>query len=89
MKERIQKVLSDSGIASRRQIEKFIQEKRIFVGDRLAKLGEKISREDQDLFAYNSQMKATLAQENGRLKKEICAVTIPQRKKDDIIFRPS
>ena len=47
MKERIQKVLSDSGIASRRQIEKFIQEKRIFVGDRLAKLGEKISREDQ------------------------------------------
>ena len=47
MKERIQKVLSNSGIASRRQIEKFIQEKRIFVGDRLAKLGEKISREDQ------------------------------------------
>ena len=47
----------------------------------------KISREDQDLFAYNSQMKATLAQENGRLKKEICAVTIPQRKKDDIIFK--
>ena len=47
MKERIQKVLSDSGIASRRQIEKFIQEKRIFVGDRLAKLGEKISKDDQ------------------------------------------
>ena len=47
MKERIQKVLSDSGIASRRQIEKLIQEKRIFVGDRLAKLGEKISRDDQ------------------------------------------
>lgn len=47
----------------------------------------KISRNDQDLFAYNSQMKATLAQENGRLKKEICAVTIPQRKKDDIIFQ--
>ena len=47
MKERIQKVLSDSGIASRRQIERFIQEKRIFVGDRLAKLGDKISRDDQ------------------------------------------
>ena len=47
----------------------------------------KISREDQDLFAYNSQMKATLAQENGRLKKEICEVTISQRKKDDIIFQ--
>jgi len=47
VKERIQKVLSDSGIASRRQIEKFIQEKRIFVGDKRAKLGEKISRDDQ------------------------------------------
>ena len=45
-----------------------------------------ISREDQDLFAYNSQMKATKAYESGRLSKEICYVTIPQRKKDDIIF---
>ena len=45
-----------------------------------------ISREDQDLFAYNSQMKATKAYESGRLSKEICSVTIPQRKKDDIIF---
>ena len=46
----------------------------------------KISREDQDLFAYNSQMKATKAKENGRLSKEICKVKIPQRKKDDLIF---
>ena len=46
MKERIQKVLSDSGLASRRQIEKFIQEKRIYVDDRLAKIGEKVSRDD-------------------------------------------
>ena len=45
-----------------------------------------ISREDQDLFAYHSQMKAKKAQENGRLSEEICQVTIPQRKKDDIIF---
>ena len=45
-----------------------------------------ISREDQDLFAYNSQMKAKKAQENGRLSEEICQVKIPQRKKDDIIF---
>jgi 3-oxoadipyl-CoA thiolase len=46
----------------------------------------KISREDQDLFAYNSQMKATKAKENSRLSKEICTVKIPQRKKDDLIF---
>ncbi len=45
-----------------------------------------ISREDQDAFAYRSQMKATKAQESGRFAKEIVAVEIPQRKKDPIIF---
>src|SRR5210317_986396 len=45
-----------------------------------------ISREDQDEFAYNSQMKASKAQQNGRLAKEIINVEIPQRKKDPIIF---
>lgn len=45
-----------------------------------------ISRADQDLFAYNSQMKATKAQESGRLAEEIVAVSIPQRKKDPIVF---
>ena len=45
-----------------------------------------ISREDQDLFAYRSQMKATTATENGRLDEEICKVILPQRKKDDIVF---
>jgi len=45
-----------------------------------------ISREDQDAFAYWSQMKATKAQQNGRLAKEIVNVEIPQRKKDPIVF---
>ena len=45
-----------------------------------------ISREDQDLFAYRSQMKATRASENGRLDEEICKVILPQRKKEDIVF---
>lgn len=45
-----------------------------------------ISREDQDKFAYWSQMKAAEAQRNGRLAEEIIAVEIPQRKKDPIIF---
>ncbi|MBP94040.1 MAG: acetyl-CoA C-acyltransferase [Flavobacteriaceae bacterium] len=45
-----------------------------------------ISREDQDKFAYWSQMKAAKAQENGRLAKEIITVEIPQRKKDPIQF---
>ena len=45
-----------------------------------------ISREDQDQFAYWSQMKASKARENGRLAKEIVPVAIPQRKKDPIVF---
>ncbi len=45
-----------------------------------------ISREDQDAFAYHSQMKATKAKQNGRLAKEIVTVEIPQRKKDPIQF---
>jgi acetyl-CoA acyltransferase len=45
-----------------------------------------ISRADQDAFAFISQAKAAAAQENGRLAKEITPVTIPQRRKDDILF---
>ncbi len=45
-----------------------------------------ISREDQDKFAYWSQMKAAKATENGRLAKEIVPVVNPQRKKDPIVF---
>ncbi|MGO1752343.1 MAG: 3-oxoadipyl-CoA thiolase [Psychroflexus sp.] len=45
-----------------------------------------ISREDQDAFAYWSQMKASKSQENGRLAKELVTVEIPQRKKDPILF---
>ncbi len=41
-----------------------------------------ISREDQDKFALNSQMKAKKAQESGRLAEEIVNVEIPQRKGD-------
>ncbi len=45
-----------------------------------------IAREDQDAFAYWSQMKATEAQKNGRLSKELVTVEIPRRKKDPILF---
>jgi 3-oxoadipyl-CoA thiolase len=45
-----------------------------------------ISREDQDAFAYHSQMKASKAQASGRLAKEIVPVEIPQRKKEPILF---
>lgn len=39
-----------------------------------------ISREDQDLFAYRSQEKAKVAQNDGRLGEEIVPVDIPGRK---------
>ena len=46
----------------------------------------KISREEQDLFALNSQMKATKAQQSGRLAEEISDITIPQRKGNAIVI---
>ncbi len=45
-----------------------------------------ISRDDQDRFALWSQAKAAAAQQDGRLAAEICAVTVPQRKKDPLII---
>ena len=45
-----------------------------------------ISRKNQDEFAYWSQMKASKAQQNGRLAKEIVTVEVPQRKKESILF---
>jgi acetyl-CoA acetyltransferase family protein len=58
------------------------------MGNTAENLAEKynISREDQDMFAYNSQMKAAKAQAEGRFDEEIVIVEIPQRKKDPIIF---
>ena len=44
-----------------------------------------ISREDQDLFAYNSQQKCKHATEAGFFKNEITPVTVKRRKQDDLI----
>jgi len=45
-----------------------------------------ISREDQDQFALNSQIKAKNAQDSGRFAAEICPIEIPQKKSDPIKF---
>ena len=45
-----------------------------------------INREDQDLFAFNSQNKAAVAQEKGLFAEEIVAIEIPQRKAEPKIF---
>ncbi len=44
-----------------------------------------ISRADQDAFALQSQAKASAAQSNGRLAREITPVGIPQRKGDAFV----
>jgi acetyl-CoA acyltransferase len=44
----------------------------------------KVTREAQDAFALASQAKASAAQANGRLAKEIAPVTIPQKKGDAV-----
>jgi len=46
----------------------------------------KISREDQDAFAWRSQMKAAQAQKNGRFALEITPVLIPKKKGEPELF---
>jgi len=47
---------------------------------------DKVSREDQDKFSFNSQRKAKAAQERGRFSKEIVAVEISGKKGEVKIF---
>ncbi len=46
----------------------------------------KVSREDQDLFAFRSQEKTARAQKEGRFTEEIVPVSIPRRKQDPLLF---
>jgi len=59
------------------------------MGQTAENLAEKydINRNDQDAFAYHSQMKAALAQKEEIFENEIISVEIPQRKADPIIFK--
>ncbi len=45
-----------------------------------------LTREEQDEFAYQSQVRAEVAQESDAFIDEIVPVSVPQRKKDPIIF---
>jgi 3-oxoadipyl-CoA thiolase len=59
------------------------------MGQTAENLAEKydINRDDQDAFAYYSQIKAALAQKEGTFENEIVPIKIPQRKADTIIFK--
>lgn len=45
-----------------------------------------ISREQQDAFAHNTQLKYDAAHKAGKFQNELTPVTIPQRKADPIVF---
>ena len=45
----------------------------------------RISREDQDRFALSSHEKALAAQRDGHFDAELVSVTVPQRKRDDLV----
>jgi acetyl-CoA acyltransferase len=45
-----------------------------------------ISRSDQDEFALRSQQRTARAQANGEFNEEITAVTVPQRRKEDLVI---
>jgi acetyl-CoA C-acetyltransferase len=45
-----------------------------------------LTREELDEYAYNSQMKAIAAIDEGRFKDEIVPVEVPQRKKPPLLF---
>jgi len=48
--------------------------------------GGEITREDQDNFALESQTRAVRAIQEGRFKREIVPVSLPQRRGDPIVF---
>ena len=48
--------------------------------------GGEITREDQDDFALESQTRAVRAIQEGRFKREIVPVSLPQRRGDPIVF---
>jgi len=58
------------------------------MGETAENLAERdhINREDQDKFAYRSQMKAAAANKKGRFNKEIVPVEIPQKKGEAKLF---
>jgi 3-oxoadipyl-CoA thiolase len=67
------------------------QMKKIYGTDSMPETGEnvaeefQISRQDQDKFAYRSQIRAANAQDSGFFAKEIVAVTIKGRKGDTVV----
>jgi pseudouridine synthase len=59
MQERVQKFLSEQGVASRRKAEEFIKSGQVFINGRKAKLGDKVDPEIDIIKVYGKIIKPT------------------------------
>lgn len=58
MKERVQKFLSEQGVASRRKAEEFIKSGQVSINGRKAKLGDKVDPDKDEVKVYGKLVKA-------------------------------
>lgn len=86
MSEKIQKVLANAGLSSRRQIELWIKEGRILVNGTPAKLGDRITTEDKvrvdgrDIPLFKSEAKKTRVLLYHKPEGEICSREDPEKR---------
>ena len=93
-KERLQKILANQGLDSRRKIEKLISSKKIKINGKIAKLGEKITKKKDKIFVNGKQF---FIKDNKNLTKfiifhksegQICSTNDFKKKKSVFHFLP-
>lgn len=86
MSEKIQKVLANAGLASRRQIENWLREERVVVNGQTAKLGDRITLEDKvrvdgrEILLIKSTAKKTRVLIYHKPEGEICTRSDPEKR---------
>lgn len=86
MNEKIQKVLANAGLASRRQIENWLREGRISVNGQIAKLGDRITTDDKvrvdgrEIKLIKSTSKKTRILLYHKPEGEICSRADPEKR---------
>jgi 23S rRNA pseudouridine2605 synthase len=86
MSEKIQKVLANAGLASRRQIETWLTEGRIIVNGKTAKLGDRITLDDKvrvdgrEVYLIKSAAQKTRVLLYHKPEGEICSRSDPEQR---------